>query len=130
RKELIIAGGDCLTGHDAATGQELWRWATYNPRKITSYRLVPSPVAGAGIILVSAPKGDPVFAIKAGGSGTLPDTSIAWKSDQKREVSTDVPTPIFYQGDFFVLSDVRKTLTRVEPATGNVKWSLEMPGRK
>ena len=51
RKEILIAGGDCLTGHDPETGAELWRWGTWNPRKIGHWRLVPSPVAGGGVVL-------------------------------------------------------------------------------
>ena len=43
-------------------------------------------------------------------------------------MSSDVPTPAYYQGDFFVLSDVRKTLSRVDPRTGKVKWKLRTPG--
>ncbi len=129
RTEVIISGGDCLTGHDAATGKELWRWGTWNPQRITHWRLVPSPIAGAGIILGCAPKGSPVYALKAGGQGVLDDSALAWKSEQQRAVSSDVPTPLFYLGDFFVLSDVRKALTRLEPATGKVKWTMETPGR-
>lgn len=130
RKEILIVGGDCLTGHDPETGKELWRWGTWNPGRIGHWRLVPSPVAGGGVVLGCAPKGDPVYAIKAGGNGVLNDSAIAWKTDQKREVSSDVPTPAFFDGDFFVLSDVRKNLSRVEPATGQVKWTVELPGRK
>jgi len=129
RAELLVVGGDCLTGHDPATGKELWRWGTWNPTRIGHWRLVPSAVAGDGIILACAPKGSPVYAIKAGGSGALGDSAVAWKSDQQRAVSSDVPTPLFYQGDFFVLSDLRKSLSRIEPRTGQVKWSLETPGR-
>jgi outer membrane protein assembly factor BamB len=129
RKEIILAGGDCLTGHDPETGKELWRWGTWNPRKVGSWRLVPSPVAGGGVVLACAPKGDPVYAVKAGANGVVPEADIAWKSDQKREVSSDVPTPAFYDVDFFVLSDVRKHLSRIEPATGNEKWTVELPGR-
>ena len=40
-----------------------------------------------------------------------------------------MPTPAFYDGDFFVLSDGRKSLTRVEPKTGRVKWTLATPGK-
>lgn len=129
RNELIVAGGDCLTGHDVATGKELWRWGTWNPSKIGHWRYVPSPVAADGVVLACAPKRDPVYAIKLGGSGRLDDSAIAWKTDQAREVSSDVPTPLVYQGDFFVLSDVRKSLARVEPATGKVKWLMETPGQ-
>ncbi|MEO8425579.1 MAG: PQQ-binding-like beta-propeller repeat protein [Verrucomicrobiota bacterium] len=130
RKEILIAGGDCLTGHDPETGKELWRWGTWNPTKIGHWRLVPSPVAGGGVVLACAPKRDLVYAIKAGGNGGLNGSAVVWKSDQKRELTADVPTPLFYDGDFFVLSDVRKNLSRVDPATGNVKWTVELPGNQ
>ena len=130
RKELVILGGDCITGHDPATGKELWRWGTWNPSKIGHWRLVPSPTAGDGIILASAPKNAPIFAVKAGGSGTLADSAIAWQGEPKDGLTSDVPTPLFYLGDFFVLSDGKKTLTRVEPKTGKIKWSLTTPGNK
>ncbi|MEW6160095.1 MAG: PQQ-binding-like beta-propeller repeat protein [Verrucomicrobiota bacterium] len=129
RKEILIAGGDCLTGHDPETGKELWRWGTWNPTRIGHWRLVPSPSAGAGVVLACAPKGSPVFAIKAGGTGTLPDSSIAWTTAETREVTSDVPTPLFYEGDFFILSDVKKNISRVDPATGKVKWLVNLPGR-
>jgi outer membrane protein assembly factor BamB len=126
--QLLIAGGDVLTGHDLETGKELWRWGTWNPRRITHWRLVPSPVASEDIILVCAPKNAPVYAIRAGGSGVLDDSAVAWVSEDILEVSSDVPTPAFYDGDFFVLSDLRKSLSRVEPETGKVKWTIRTPG--
>ena len=129
RTEIVIIGGDCITGHDPATGRELWRWGTWNPTKIGHWRLVPSATFGGGVLLACAPKGDPIYAIKAGGNGNLPDSEIAWKSD-KRTVTADVPTPLFYQGDFFVLSDVKKNLSRVNPANGEPKWTLALPGMK
>ena len=129
RRELLIVGGDVVTGHDPATGEELWRWGTWNPSRIGHWRQVVSPVAGAGVILVCAPKREPVYAVKAGGKGTLDDRALAWVSRDARDVSSDVPTPAFYDGDFFVLSDVRRTLSRVEPATGRVKWTVATPGR-
>ena len=45
-----------------------------------------------------------------------------------KELSADVPTPAFYDGDFFVLSDVRKSLSRVEPRSGKPKWTVATPG--
>jgi outer membrane protein assembly factor BamB len=126
--QLLIAGGDALTAHDLETGKELWRWGTYNPRRVPHWRLVPSPVASEDVIVVCAPKNAPVYAIRAGGSGVLDDSSMAWVSEDVPEVSSDVPTPAFYDGDFFVLSDLRKSLSRVEPKTGRVKWMIRTPG--
>jgi len=51
-----------------------------------------------------------------------------WTSKEERSVTSDVPTPAFYDGDFFVLSDLTKTLSRVEPKSGKVKWSIKTPG--
>ncbi len=126
RQEILIAGGDCLTGHDPQSGKELWRWGTWNPRKVPHWRLVPSPVYGQDIVLACAPKGDPIYAIHAGGQGTLDDRAIVWTSEQVREVASDVPTPSFSDGDFFVLNKDRRCVSRVEPQTGVVKWTTQL----
>ena len=128
RPELVIAGGDCLTGHDPATGKELWRWGGWNPRRTSDWRLVPSPVCGAGLALACAPKGGAVYAVKTGGAGELDTNALAWSTSKDRVLTSDVPTPLFYDGDFFILSDLRKTLSRVEAATGSVRWSVPTPG--
>ena len=129
KKQLLVVGGDALTGHDLETGKELWRWGTWNPRRIRHWRLVPSPVAGEDIVLVCAPKNDPIYAIRPRGTGVYDDSDIAWISRDVREISSDVPTPAFYDGDFFVLSDLRKCLSRVEPSTGKAKWTIKTPSR-
>lgn len=130
RWEMLILGGDMVSGHDPETGKEFWRWGTWNPTRIGHWRLVPSPVAGAGVVLACAPKKEPIIAVKLGGNGTLPDSAIAWKSEKPSPLTSDVPTPLFYQGDFFILSDVNKALSRVEPATGKVRWTMTTPGTK
>ncbi|MBI5774762.1 MAG: PQQ-binding-like beta-propeller repeat protein [Verrucomicrobia bacterium] len=129
RWELLILGGDMVSGHDPATGKEFWRWGTWNEQRIGHWRLVPSPVAGAGVVLACAPKKEPVFAVKLGGNGALPASAVAWKSAKPSPVTSDVPTPAFYQGDFFVLSDGAKSLSRVAP-NGAVKWTISTPGIK
>jgi outer membrane protein assembly factor BamB len=132
RKELLVAGGDVLTGHDPATGKELWRWGTWNPdHREEWWRLVPSPVVGAGVALACGPKKAPVFAVKLGGEGELASAeALAWQSGGRRNpITTDVPTPLFYDGRFYVLSDLFEVLTCVDPESGAARWSLELPGR-
>ena len=129
RTELIISGGDIVTGHDPATGRELWRWGTYNPEHREPYwRQVPSAVAGGGVVLSCAPKRAPVYAVKAGLSGDISTSGLAWKSEERSPMTSDVPTPLFYRGKFYILSDVRKAITCAEPATGKQVWSTELPG--
>lgn len=130
RKEILIAGGDAISGHDPDTGEEIWRWGTWNPDRIVHWRLVPSPVAGDGVILACAPKKEPIYAIKAGGVGDLSDNqdAIAWTSVDPRVVSSDVPTPAFAYGDFFILNKDRKMISRVDPKSGEIKWKERIPG--
>jgi len=84
REEILIAGGDDITGHDPADGTELWRWGTWNPSRIGHWRLVPSPVSGGGVVLACAPKGSPVYAFKAGAKGKQDDSVLAWKAPAER----------------------------------------------
>jgi len=129
KQQLLVVGGDALTSHDLKTGKELWRWGTYNPRRITHWRLVPSAIAGDNVVLACAPKGDPIYAIRPNGTGSLDDSAVVWTSKgREKEISADVPTPAFYDGDFFVLNDLRKHLSRVEPSTGKIKWAIKTPG--
>jgi outer membrane protein assembly factor BamB len=85
-------------------------------------------VAGEGIVLGCTPKGGPVFAVALGQEGTLPENGFAWKSAE-RLVSSDVSTPLFYRGHFYVMNSDRKALSKVEPKTGRVLWTGELEGR-
>ena len=130
REEILVTGGDCITGHDPKTGAENWRWGTWNPTKIGHWRLVPSPVAGNGVALACGPKGSPVYAVKLGLSGAVPNSGLAWTTEATREVSTDVSTPLFYKNDFYILNSDRRNISRLDSATGKIKWTTELPGRK
>jgi outer membrane protein assembly factor BamB len=129
QKQILLAGGDLLSGHDPATGKELWRWGTWNVGHREPYwRLVPSPVAGGGVVLGCGPKKEPVYAVKLGGQGDVSASGLAWKSEARGPVTTDVPTPLFYRGKFYVLSDVRKNISCVDPKDGSVVWSTPLDG--
>jgi len=131
--ELVIAGGDVLTGHNPETGKEHWRWGTWNPgHREQWWRLVPSPVIGNGVVLVCAPKRQPVYAITPG-----KDTKLVWKSEgqisrNKDVLTSDVCTPLFYQGKFFVVygEGRDKTIAACEPKTGKIHWTTNLKSRK
>lgn len=128
RKQLLIAGGDAISGHNPATGEEFWRWGNWNPKRITMWPQVASPVVFEGLALLCVPKGQPVYAIKTDGDGVRNDDAIAWTTREQKKVTSEVPTPALYEGDFFVLSDSRKALSRVVAKTGEVKWTTPVKG--
>lgn len=129
RTELMIMGGDYLTGHNPDNGKELWRWGTWNTgqKRSESYRVVPSPVAGGGVALACGPKDTPVYAVKLGGNGKLDDSALAWKSED-RELTSDVATPLFYLNKFYVVNTKKRILLCVEPATGKILWRGPLAG--
>lgn len=128
KPQLVIAGGDMLTGHDPANGKELWRWETYNPgHREPFFRLVTSPVAVGNVVLVCAPKRAPVYAVSPNKSGDLNAAQLLWKSEDRSPLTSDVPTPLAYDGKFYILSDARKALSCVVPETGKPLWTTPLP---
>jgi outer membrane protein assembly factor BamB len=123
RPEILLLGGDCVTGHDPDTGKELWRWGEWNPSRIGQWRIIPTPLAAEGLVFVGTPKKGPFFAVKPAGTGG----TIAW---QTKEVTPDVCTPLYYRKRLYVLDGDRKLLVGYDPKTGEKKGSVTPPGRE
>lgn len=126
KPQIVIVGGDYVTGHDPDNGKELWRTQNYNPTKSHSYRTVASATAGDGLVFASPPKHGMMFAIQPNG-GESTEAKFAWKST---EVTTDVCAPLFYEGKLYVLDGDRKNpLYCLDPKTGDKKWSVDLGGK-
>jgi outer membrane protein assembly factor BamB len=89
KTEIVITGGDVVTGHDPATGKELWRADVLNPTNNRNYRIVASPSVAAGLIIAPS-RNNPLVAIRPGGAGDISTSHIAWTFER----GPDVPTPV------------------------------------
>src|SRR5262245_56179709 len=89
KTEIVITGGDVVTGHDPATGKELWRADILNPNDDRNYRIVASPVIAGGLILAPT-RNNPLAAIRPGGSGDISRSHVVWTFAR----GPDVPTPV------------------------------------
>ena len=127
KAQILVVGGNCLTGHDAATGAELWRGYGLNPKDGEWMRIVPSPVVAAGLAIACGPKKEPMLAFRTDGKGDVTTTGLAWKSEDRK--TPDVCTPAFDGQRLFVLDGDGHTLTCFDPKTGAKKWSGELPER-
>jgi outer membrane protein assembly factor BamB len=87
--EVVITGGDVVTGHDPATGKELWRADGLNPRNDGSYRIVASPFV-LGDMIFAPSRERPLLALKAGGRGDVTASHVLWSFNN----GPDVPTPV------------------------------------
>jgi outer membrane protein assembly factor BamB len=98
--ELVITGGDCVTGHDLATGKELWRANGLNPDNNPSYRIVASPVVFNEIIYAPT-RVKPLLALRAGGRGDISNSHLLWSTLN----GPDVPTPVTDGSYFYIVND-------------------------
>ncbi len=111
--QLVVAGGDYVTGHDPKTGKELWRSGGYNPKNDRFYRGITS--AGiAGDVVVWCVKQGPSVAFRAGGKGLITQSNHAWTS---ADITFDVPTPVSDGKLFYILGD-KAFLSCVDAKTG------------
>ena len=117
RAEIIIAGGDYITGHDPKTGREVWRCGGLNPTRDEWWRAVCSPLIVGDLAFASVKKG-PLVACRIGGKGRVTDTHLAWTS----ELATDVPTPVSDGKYLYVLHD-RGTFSCLDPETGRAQYA-------
>lgn len=117
RAEIVVSGGDCVTGHDPATGQELWRANGLNPRNDPNYRIVASPVVGTNGFIYVPSRERPMLAIRAGGRGDVTASHVAWSFDN----GPDVPTPVTDGRYLYVVND-RGIMFCLDAKTGSNIW--------
>ena len=99
-REIVITGGDVVTGHDPETGRELWRADGLNPRDNGAYRIIASPVVH-GEMIYAPTRVRPLLALRAGGRGDVTTSHLVWQTDN----GPDVPTPTTDGRYFYIVND-------------------------
>ncbi len=118
KTQIVILGGDYVTGHDPETGQEIWRAGGLNPEKRRNYRICASPIAIDGMVYAPTRK-KPLLAFRA---GDIPSGRPTWKWEGP--AATDVPTPVC-DGKYFYMVDDRGLVICLDAKTGEVVWGPE-----
>jgi outer membrane protein assembly factor BamB len=98
--EIVVTGGDVVTGHDPATGKELWRASGLNPDNDASYRIIASPVT-LGDLIIAPTRERPMVVLKAGGRGDVTKSNLLWTFGN----GPDVPTPVTDGAYVYVVND-------------------------
>lgn len=99
REYLVVHGADYVTAHNLEDGSEIWRCGGLNPISSYNYslRLVASPVATEGLIIVPSAKNGPVLGINpAAASGDITDSE--WQIWKRQQGTPDVPSPLIHDG--------------------------------
>ncbi len=117
--ELVITGGDVITGHDLSNGKELWRGTGFNPENNPFFRIVASPVA-VGDMVVAPTRVRPMMAFRGGGRGDVTRTHKLWTHN----FGPDVPTPVT-DGKLMWTVDDRGIYRCIDLKTGKDIWGPE-----
>ncbi|HJR61362.1 MAG TPA: PQQ-binding-like beta-propeller repeat protein [Vicinamibacterales bacterium] len=119
KQEVVVTGGDVVTGHHLADGKELWRAQGLNPGKARNYRIVASPLVAGGLVIAPT-RIRPMVAIKPGGRGDITATHTVWTFDR----GPDVPTPASDGKLLYCVSD-RGVVEVLNVQTGEVVYGPE-----
>jgi len=111
--QLVISGGDYVTGHDLDTGKELWRIGGFNPTDNPYNRTIASSLVIGDMVFTSSTRGRPFIAFRAGGSGILTGKSELWTNN----MGADVPTPTTDGKYLYMLGD-NGVMNCLEAGTG------------
>jgi outer membrane protein assembly factor BamB len=117
--EIILNGGDVVTGHDPASGKELWRVDGLNPQNDPNYRIVASPVT-FGDLVIAPSRERPMLILRAGGRGDVTTSHKLWAFQN----GPDVPTPVTDGTYVYVVND-RGIAYCLELKTGKAVYGPE-----
>jgi len=120
KAQLLLVGGDVLSGHDPSNGAELWRGAGINRKRGEWMRVVPSPLSAGDVAIACGPKQEPTVAFRTDLKGDISDKGVAWIFDERQ--SPDVCTPAYYNGKVYLLNGDKQVLTCLDPKTGAKVW--------
>lgn len=115
--EIVITGGDVVTGHDPETGEELWRADGLNPENNRNYRIVASPLI-IGDVIIAPTRVRPMLALRAGGRGDITTSHLLWSFDS----GPDVPTPVSDGELLYVVTD-RGVMHALDVQTGELVYT-------
>ena len=110
--QLIVTGGDYVTGHDLNTGKELWRGGGMNPRGNPFNRIIASALVLDDMVFVPT-RVSPMQAFRTFGTGDVSKSHLVWATPN----GPDVPTPVSDGKLLYMIND-RGIVYVFDPKTG------------
>jgi outer membrane protein assembly factor BamB len=112
--ELVASGAETVVAYNPATGKELWH------ANGTDSHPIPSPVAGHGLVVMSAgSQAKRALAIRLGGTGDLTNSpSVVWRYNKG---TAYVPSPILVGKYVYLITDAG-ILTCLDVDTGQLVY--------
>ncbi len=106
REFLLSHGADYIVAHRLNDGSEIWRCGGFNPKNNyePTLRLVASPAAVPGLIVVPSAKNHAVLGLLPENEGDITNTESGHQWVLKRG-TPDVPSPLIHEGLVYLLRE-------------------------
>ena len=120
RDQIFNVSAFRASGHDPATGREIWR-----VRYPNGFSNVPRPIYGHGLVYLSTGFQTPtLLAVRADGEGDVTRSHVAWRL---RRGAPLTPSPILVGNELYVVNDFG-IATCVDALTGDLHWQQRLGG--
>ncbi len=120
REQIFNVSAFRASGHDPATGREIWR-----VRYPNGFSNVPRPIYGHGLVYLSTGFQAPtLLAVRADGEGDVTRSHVAWRL---RRGAPLTPSPILVGDELYVVTDFG-IATCVDALTGDIHWQQRLGG--
>ncbi len=120
-EQVILSGGNRLSGYDPQTGDELW-WVSYQ-----GFSVVARPILGDGLLYATTGTGfgaPTLLAVALGGSGDLTDSKVAWSW---RRGVPQIPSPVRVGAEIYFVNE-GGILTCLDAETGEQRYRQRLHG--
>lgn len=120
RTQMVLSGSETVCAHDPRTGRRIW--VCEGPTE----QCVASIVYGKGLVFVTGGYPDrEILAIDPTGTGDVTRTHIRWRA---RKGVSYVPSPLYLDGNFYVVSDSPGVLSCLDASDGHYRNQKRLPG--
>ncbi len=117
RDELIVSSQRKVYAYSPDSGSELWTV------RGNTFEVIPTPVAGHGLVFVSSGRAGPTLAIRPGGSGDVTDTHVEWRTPRG---SPFVPSSLIHGDLLYQINDMQSILTVFHARTGSLVYQQRL----
>ncbi len=111
--QIVVSSQQFVTAYDAQTGDEVWTAGG------NLFEVIPTPVVAHDLIFASSGRAGPTLAIRAGGTGNVTDTHIAWTSPKG---SPFVPSGVVVGENVYLVNDMVSIATAFDAKSGESLW--------